>query len=183
MARCPRLSQGGSFTTSMWDRFADWIDGELRAREIQSVIGGTFTNSPGGVSLNLQGNRRIADNVRKPFDIVSRVNESEQIEIILWPGTINGIMPSNIFTWTTVDATSTWYAKALVTTDGSAVTGATIKIDNTAATAQTATLNSLPTVVQVLIGVYGLGTAYNIKNGNVTMSGNQTFSRGFWVIS
>ena len=82
---------------------------------------------------------------RQPWDLIAAAdpNNPAQYLVTVHPGTLNGILPSN---WNTVGAigavdvpcaaTGLYYAKAIIATDGEAITGVTIEIDTTAPTVQ-----------------------------------------------
>jgi|GEM_PF-2665765 len=83
MARCPRLQSGGELTPAAWDRFASWLDAELRAREIQPGVGYSYTASSGGFSLSIRGGGSVASEATSyPFQILTQSK----------PGTTSGEM-------------------------------------------------------------------------------------------
>jgi hypothetical protein len=117
-----------------------------------------------------------------PWDVISSSSSSSP-QIQIWPGLINGVMPANMFSTFTVDATSLWYIKATVDSDGSSVTGVTLNVDTDTPDVQKSADGELPTGFDVLVGLYKASMAYNIVGKNVTLTATQTFNLGYWAVS
>jgi hypothetical protein len=69
-------------TPATWDRFAAWLDAELRAREIQPGVGYSYTASRGGFSLSIKGGGGSVSSASFPFQILTQSK----------PGTTTGQM-------------------------------------------------------------------------------------------
>ena len=80
----------------------------------------------------------------------------------LFPGTINSLAPSNILSTFVYTPATTRFVKLRVTTNGKAVTGATIVDEATPTGAIDATENAAPTTFDVLIGVIADGTVFQV---------------------
>jgi hypothetical protein len=86
------------------------------------------------------------------------------------PGTLNGILPSNWDEEFTCAGTGLHYAKAVITTDGEAITGVTIAIDTTEPTVQEPEKFSVATEVEYLFGLFAEGAVYRvIGGGHITL--------------
>jgi len=95
----------------------------------------------------------------------------------VWPGTVNGLIAGNMFDVLTISGTSIIRFKAVVTTDGSAVTGVTMVANETPAAVQTPTPFGLPSKIELEFGVVYEGKAYRtIGNGSIVLSGKLQFT-------
>jgi hypothetical protein len=168
MPRCPRLTSGGAFTPAIWERFASWIDGELRARELQPGPGYTFLRSSGGYSLNISGGGGPSAPVKSPWDQIVSSQTSTTITFRFQPGSVGGVMPSNIFTDFTATLTDTkWFWVDATTTAGS-VSSCTISSGSTQPAPGTAAADAPPSSFKVLIGVSVNGTYFNVLKKNIS---------------
>jgi hypothetical protein len=167
MPRCPRLTSGGSFTPAIWERFATWIDGELRAREIQPGSGYTFVRSSGGYSLNVSGGGPTAP-AKSPWDQIVTSQISGTITFRFQPGSVGGVMPSNIFTDFTAQASGTkWFWVEATTTAGS-VSSCTINSGTTQPAMATAAADSPPSSFKVLVSVSVEGVYFNLLKKSIS---------------
>lgn len=97
----------------------------------------------------------------------------------IYPGSVNGIMPSNMFATFTASPSSTLHVKVRAVTNGQAVTGCTMVVDASAPAIQTPTPEGLPTVVEIQVAVLHDGKAYRtIGNGGLALSGQQQYTVG-----
>jgi hypothetical protein len=159
-------------TPATWDRFAAWLDGELRAREIQPGVGYSYTSSSGGVSLSIKGGGGSAAKPVQPFDIQlsSDPDTPNGYTATIVPGLVAGIMPSNIFTEFTVTATLTYFICKL-STDGTKVTAAEILTASSPPPLPTLIPSALPSEVQFVFGLTKEGKAFRtIGAGNPVVS-------------
>jgi hypothetical protein len=88
--------------------------------------------------------------------------------VTLWPGAINQLVPTDMFTTVTYVAASTVYVHLDVTTDGRKITAAAIVIDGTSPVAMPSTSGLAPTSFGLLIGVITNNTVYQINSGLCT---------------
>jgi len=84
------------------------------------------------------------------------------------PGTVNGILPSNIFESFTIEASQTTYFKAVATTNGKVVTSVSIVADNQAPAVQVPVPQALPAGFEVLFAVSAQGKVFRtLADGNI----------------
>jgi hypothetical protein len=100
----------------------------------------------------------------QPWDLQARVDpdadpEDENPPYILRvrPGTLNGILPSNWDIEEEVAGTGLFYAKAVIATDGEAVTGVTIEIDDSPPDTQESQLFGIQDPIEYLFGLFTEG--------------------------
>jgi hypothetical protein len=87
------------------------------------------------------------------------------------PGTLNGILPTNWDIEEEVAGTGLFYAKAVIATDGEAITGVTIVINGTAPTVQEPVEFGVANPVEYLFGLFLEGSVYRvIGSGHITIS-------------
>ena len=78
------------------------------------------------------------------------------------PGTLNGILPSNWDIEQECAGTGLFYAKAVIATDGEAITGVTIEIDGTAPTVQQPVEFGIASSIKYLFGLFSEGAVYRV---------------------
>jgi hypothetical protein len=105
----------------------------------------------------------------QPWDLQAQVDPAADPEdatppylVRVRPGTANGILPSNWDEEFEYPGTGLWYAKAVIATDGEAVTGVTIVINGTAPTVQQPVEFGIATSVQYLFGLFSEGQVYRV---------------------
>lgn len=146
---------------------------------IQSIalnqgVGYSLSRNPTGSVLKIKPGAGTV--VTCPFDATIAPATGTNINVTLRAGTVNNLLPDNMFTTFTVDSTSIIQVKATATTNGQAVTSVTLNVDTTAASVQTPTPFALPSTVDVLISVIVNGIAYRIiPCGTINLVGQQQF--------
>jgi len=116
--------------------------------------------------------------VTSPWDLVARVDPDADPEdatppylVRVRPGTANGILPSNWDEEFEYPGTGLFYAKAVIATDGEAVTGVTIEIDGTPPTVQAPQEFGISNPVEYLFGLFLEGSVYRVIGaGHITIS-------------
>lgn len=121
---------------------------------------------------------------RQPWDLIARVDPDADPEdedppylVSVQPGTLNGFLPTN---WNTPgggkdvvcqsDGTL-YYAKAIVATDGQAMTGVTIEIDENAPDPQEPQEFGIDSPIEIVFGLFAEGAVYRlIGAGNIAAS-------------
>jgi hypothetical protein len=121
---------------------------------------------------------------RQPWDLIARVDPDADPEdenppylVSVQPGTLNNILPSN---WNTVGidgavdvpcaGTGLYYAKAVIATDGEAITSVTIAIDTTEPAVQEPQEFAVETQIEYLFGLFALGAVYRVVGaGHITL--------------
>jgi hypothetical protein len=114
----------------------------------------------------------------QPWDLQARVDPDADLEdetppylVRVRPGTANGILPSNWDEEFEYPGTGLWYAKAVIATDGEAVTGVSIVINGTAPAVQQPVEFGIENPVEYLFGLFLEGTVYRVIGaGHITIS-------------
>jgi hypothetical protein len=166
------------FTPAIWERFAAWIDGELRARELQPGPGYTFLRSSGGYSLNITAGSAPSAATPSPFDVTLVADSTgANYTATIRPGTVNGILPSNMFSSFSISASATTYFKAVATTDGKQVTSVSIVANDQAPAVQVPVPQALPAGFQVLFAVAKAGNVFRtLASGNIAAAAEFLFT-------
>ena len=105
----------------------------------------------------------------QPWDLQARVDPDADPEnptppylVRVRPGTLNGILPTNWDIEEECAGTGLFYAKAVVATDGEAITGVTIVINGTAPTVQAPQEFGIANSVEYLFGLFSGGAVYRV---------------------
>jgi hypothetical protein len=114
----------------------------------------------------------------QPWDLVARVDpdaapeeENPPYLVRVRPGTLNGILPTNWEIEQECASTGLFYAKAVIATDGEAITGVTIEIDSTPPAVQEPVEFGIENPVEYLFGLFLEGTVYRVIGaGHITIS-------------
>jgi hypothetical protein len=114
----------------------------------------------------------------QPWDLQARVDPDADPEdatppylVRVRPGTANGILPSNWDEEFEYPGTGLWYAKAVIATDGEAITGVTIEIDATPPAVQEPVEFGIQNPVEYLFGLFLEGAVYRVIGaGHITIS-------------
>lgn len=155
---------------------ADMINGivdSIRESQINSVVGGTFKRSAGGTTISINAPPKTTGAVAQaicPFD-PQVATTTAGYEVSFSAGTINGILPTNIFsplTGITTAGKTYFYIKCA--SDGKLLTTAVIEKSTSIRTPQASNADSAPTEINVLIGyMTTAGTAVKtIPCSNIT---------------
>jgi hypothetical protein len=115
------------------------------------------------------GGGTSAPTTRQPWDLIARVDpdadpedESPPYLVRVQPGTLNGILPSNWDEEFECAGTGLHYAKAVITTDGEAITGVTIAIDTAEPTVQQPQKFGIESEIEYLFGLFFEGQVYRV---------------------
>jgi hypothetical protein len=152
---------------------------ELESLRITRVVNGTFKKLPGGTEIVVaprSGGGTPA--TIQPWDLVARVDPAADPEdatppylVRVRPGTANGILPSNWDIEEECAGTGLFYAKAVIATDGEAVTGVSIVINGTAPAVQQPVEFGIQNPVEYLFGLFSEGQVYRvISAGHITLT-------------
>lgn len=109
----------------------------------------------------------------QPWDLIANPdpNNENQYLVSVRPGTLNSLLASNWDQVFTVADSGLFYAKAVVSTDGEAVTSLAIQIDDQAPQLQQPVLYGIESSVEFLFGLFSAGSTYRvINNGNINVS-------------
>jgi hypothetical protein len=146
---------------------------ELESLRITRVVNGTFKKLPGGTEIVVAPQSGgSTPTTPQPWDIIATPDpdadpEDENPPYILRvrPGTLNGILPSNWDIEEEIAGTGLFYAKAVIATDGEAVTGVTIEIDDTPPAIQEPVEFGIQTNIEYLFGLFAEGAVYRVIGG------------------
>ena len=105
----------------------------------------------------------------QPWDLQARADPEADPEdasppylVRVRPGTLNGILPSNWDEEFEYPGTGLWYAKAVISTDGEAITGVTLKIDAKEPAVQQPVEFGIEESVEYLFGLFSEGQVYRL---------------------
>lgn len=111
-----------------------------------------------------------------PFDITLTDKVGPNVDINIRPGTINQLVPTNIFSLIDYDPTTVVYVKVHATTNGKEVTGATIVANTTPSVFIPATSGGGATEFDVLVAILNSGQIVRVLTcGNINAVISQTF--------
>ena len=155
---------------------------ELESLRITRVVNGTFKKLPGGTEIVVapqRGGGTSTPDTPQPWDLIARVDPDADPEdenpphlVTVRPGTLNGFLATNWDIEETVQSDGTlYYAKAVIATDGQAMTGVTIAIDTTPPAAQEPQEFGIANPVEIVFGLFSEGSVYRtIGAGNISGS-------------
>ena len=157
---------------------------EISADRFNSILSEIKRNKPlpgRGITLRQEGNGVRVDLAAsisggsgtpatiQPWDLVAQVDPDADPEdanppylVRVRPGTLNGILPTNWDIEEECAATGLFYAKAVVATDGEAITGVTIEIDANPPAVQQPVEFGIATSVKYLFGLFSEGQVYRV---------------------
>ena len=165
---------------------------ELSADRLNSILAEIKRNKPKGergITVRQDGNQTwiglaaslprgtSAPATPQPWDLIARQdpdNENQYL-VTVRPGTLNGFLPTNWNAETAIatNNTSTYYAKALIFTDGTNITSVQIAINTTQPATQAATAFGLQTgqPFEYLFGLFKQGSIWRtIGAGHITLT-------------
>jgi hypothetical protein len=148
MAILNKVQRGQSISADLINNIID----SVRECQLQSVVGGFFRRGPGGTTITVPPSKGGASAQICPFDPTATAVTSGY-EVSFSAGTINGILPTNMFsklTGVTTSAVNYFYLKCA--TDGKLLTTAVIEKDTSVRTPQASNADSAPAELNVLIG-------------------------------
>lgn len=149
MALIGKVQKGQLITADMINNIID----NIRECQLQSVVGGLFRRGVGGTTLTVKPAKGGGAVVQTcPFDITATAVTSGY-EVSFSAGTINGILPTNMFSpLTGVTTASVNYFYIFAESDGKLITTAVIEKDTSVRTPQASVVDTAPTELNILIG-------------------------------
>ena len=94
----------------------------------------------------------------------------------VFPGTLNGLLPSNIFSPIACSSSGLYYLKAKVTTNGKAVTAVTLAVENGYEDCViSAVENSAPTTLAFIIAAISDGDIFQVQKTNIVITPTVAF--------
>ena len=147
MAILSKVQRGQPITADLINNIIDGIQ-ECR---LQSVVGGYFRRGQGGTTVTRQPSRQ-QEGTLCPFHPTAKVATSGR-EVSFQAGTINGVLPTNMFeklSGVTTASNTYYYLKC--TTDGKVITEAVIEKDTVLRAPVQPEPDTAPTEFNIMIG-------------------------------
>jgi hypothetical protein len=120
-----------------------------------------------------------------PFQITSRQDPDSDPEdptylVTIRPGTINALLPTDIFDGTALNefslaADTLSYVVLSATSDGEQITSATVSLESSPPTAQTPAVFGLPASADFLLGAVFNTSVYQVISTNLSLTGKQQY--------
>lgn len=145
-----KVSKGQVITAEKLNAMIDALN-ECR---LTAVVGGQFSRGNGGTTITIQKARggTPAQGVICPFDITLSPVTGGFIASFS-AGTINGVLPTNIFTpLTNITTSANTYYYLKNTTDGKVITNCVLEKDTSLRTPAQPTADTAPTEFNIMIG-------------------------------
>ena len=142
-----KVQRGQPITADMMNNIID----SIRECQVQSVVGGIFKRGVGGTTITVKAGRQQGEQALCPFDPTATAVTSGY-EVSFSAGTVNGLLPSNMFsplTGVTTSGRNYFYIKC--TSDGKSLSTAIIEKDTAIRTPPASTIDSAPTTLNILI--------------------------------
>lgn len=175
-----RFTPGRPLTKELGSERLNAIVTEIRRNKPKGERGITVRQDGTGTYIGLAASRGAAGTpaTTQPWDLVAQVDPDADPEdanppylVRVRPGTANGILPTNWDIEQSCAATGLFYAKAVIATDGEAITGVTIEIDASPPTVQQPVEFGVSNPVEYLFGLFLEGSVYRvIGSGHITIS-------------
>jgi hypothetical protein len=178
-----RFTPGRPLTKELGSERLNAIITEIKRNKPKGERGITVRQDGTGTYIGLaaslpRGGGTSTPSTPQPWDLQARVDPDADPEdetppylIRVRPGTLNGILPTNWDIEEEVSGSELVYAKAVVATDGEAITGVTIVINGTAPTVQEPVEFGIQNPVEYLFGLFSEGQVYRVIGaGHITLT-------------
>jgi hypothetical protein len=159
---------------------------ELESLRITRVVNGTFRKLPGGTEIVVSppGSGAASISAAHPFQIKSFIEPTEgdeepsQYLVTIFPGTINSLLPDQIFDGSTIKQhtipkNSLRFVVLDAQSNGKQFTSAEIQIVNSAPSPQNPEPFGLPASAQFLVGAVYNSSVYQVINTNLSLTAKQ----------
>lgn len=112
--------------------------------------------------------------------MVTRADDGAALKVRVRPGTINSIVPSNIFT--SLDITGSGLELVVLTLSSSSgsPSSAVLSIENSTPVPSLTTPDTPPTACRDVIAVLNDGAIYQVRNTNLTASSALVMTQSVW---
>jgi hypothetical protein len=174
-----RFNAGRSLLSEISADKLNAIVREVRKNRPRGERGITIRESGDATYIGLAASVNAASAPRpaaQPWDLSARRDPTADPEdenppylVTVRPGTINGVLASNWDEEFECSSTGVHYAKAVIATDGKAITGVTIDIDTIAPSEQQPQKFGIESSIEYLFGVFSGGASYNVLSQSITL--------------
>ena len=176
-----RFTPGRPLTKELGSERLNAIVTEIRRNKPKGERGITVRQDGTGTYIGLSASLPQASSTpatTQPWDLVAQVDPDADPEdptppylVRVRPGTLNGILPTNWDIEEECAGTGLFYAKAIIATDGEAITGVTIEIDANPPTVQEPMEFGIAASVEYLFGLFSEGAVYRVIGaGHITLA-------------
>jgi hypothetical protein len=162
---------GGHVTPEKFNALVDHV----LSNSINKGLGYTLVRTKTGTVIKAKPGGATGSSC--PFDVSLATTETPgTLSATLRPGSVNELLPTNIFDGFDVSSTGLFFVKLLVTSDGEKITSSEVEIDGDEPEPQTPTPFALPSSLELLVAVIEDGTEFRTMScGSVTLSGHEEF--------
>jgi hypothetical protein len=116
---------------------------------------------------------------RHPFQISASIDAEQNVTLTVDPGTLNSLLPSNIFNGPGLrefsGGSGLQYVVLTGTSDGQQFTSCALSVESEAVAPQTPTVFGLPTTAAFLLGVVYEGSVFQVQKTNLLVTGKQQY--------
>lgn len=134
-----------------------------------------MTRNGGGTSLTIPRGAGGGGTNLLPFDINAFSGEAGW-QATVQPGTVNQLLPDNMYDTFSIDGTSLWRCIATAYSDGESITACHLTFETNDPDPQIPTPFTLPGEVGLVVGLVRSGEAYRtIGEGSLILAGNEEY--------
>lgn len=163
-----------SFDGTVSDKDFNALVDAMQSLIITQGLNYSVRRTPAGTTLSFDA-KVASGGTTCPFTTKLKTVDDELVATVT-PGTVNGLVPSNLFDDFLISDSGTYYVKVAALTDGTAVTSVSLAVDTSEPEGQVVTPFSLPTYVEVLLAIVFNGRVFRtIACGNVELQGHEEF--------
>jgi hypothetical protein len=167
------MNKDGPMRAETWNNLIEYVRTLriLPSPHVYPTVGAFGTSL-----LSTSSRSQIISKQLLPWDLIATPDPESTAEnppylVTVQPGTLSGFLPTNWDDEFTCNSTGLYYAKAVVSTDGTAITTVEIQIDTTPPAQQTPELWNVPNSVEYLFGLFSEGSVYRtIGPSHITLS-------------
>jgi len=168
-SRPPPLPQAGTSVLSYLQTLVKY----LRKTRIRPGAGIAITETEAGTTISVATNGGGASN-RHPFK-VTRNDDGATKQVSVRPGTINSLVPSDIFEPIEITGSGTEYIVLTMTVTGNSPVSSSLSKETTYPVPSLTTPTDTPTAVKDVIAVLQDGKVYQIRDTNLTATATEVF--------
>lgn len=169
-----RMASGGSVPAEKWNA----LIAALEKAQVLSVVNFERHQGVGGIILvpprPRKGGGAAAAPEVFPFDVTVS-GASDPRDVTVRPGTVNNLLPSNMFSVGATPVSGTRYVTLVLTFSTGEVTGALLSMDTVAPDASPVTEGTPPTTLTILLAVIVDTVVFQVRHGNITVTPVEAF--------